>query len=133
MRARAPSARAHSSIKRPSVPASTPLTSAILAPCLSLTSPPSFAETCFSASSQPTALPPASGARKRSGLYSPWRPAWPRMQSAPSLRGKSGLPSSLTMRPSRFLATTPQPIPHSRHTVEKYEATPGTMSSGGVT
>ncbi len=47
--------------------------------------------------------------------------------------GKLGFPSSLMMRPSRFFAITPQPDGHSRHTVEKYEATPGTISSGGVT
>ncbi len=37
------------------------------------------------------------------------------------------------MRPSRFLATSPQPAGHSRHTVEKYAATPGTIPSGGTT
>ncbi len=36
-------------------------------------------------------------------------------------------------RPSRFLATSPQPLGHSRHTVEKYAGTPGTMLSGGTT
>src|ERR1700681_1411677 len=55
------------------------------------------------------------------------------MQSAPALTGWSGLPSSLMTRPSRFLATRPHPAGHSRQTVEKYEATPGTIPSGGTT
>ena len=38
------------------------------------------------------------------------------MQRAPALTGWSGLPSSLMTRPSRFLAMTPQPAGHSRHT-----------------
>src|SRR5215468_967218 len=55
------------------------------------------------------------------------------MHSAPALIGWSGLPSSLTIRPSRFFATSPQPAGHSRHTVEKYAGMPGVMFSGGVT
>ena len=49
------------------------------------------------------------------------------MQSAPRLTGWSGLPSSLTTRPSRLRASTPQPAGHSRHTVANHAATPGTM------
>ena len=55
------------------------------------------------------------------------------MQSAPALTGWSGFPSSLTTRPSRLRAMTPQPAGHSRHTVENQEATPGTSCSFGTT
>src|SRR5215467_1337245 len=55
------------------------------------------------------------------------------MQSAPALTGWSGLPSSLTMRPSRLRAMTPHPAGHSRHTVANHDATPGTSCSLGTT
>src|SRR5882672_4975723 len=37
------------------------------------------------------------------------------------------------MRPSRFLARTPQPAGHSRQTVANHAATPGTICSFGTT
>src|SRR5262249_33848963 len=55
------------------------------------------------------------------------------MQSAPPFTGWSGMPSSLTTRPSRLRAMTPQPAGHSRHTVENHDATPGTICSLGTT
>src|SRR5689334_2649837 len=55
------------------------------------------------------------------------------MQRPPRLTGWSGLPSSFTTRPSRFRARTPHPAGHSRHTVAKNEATPGTICSFGTT
>src|SRR4029077_1929363 len=42
-------------------------------------------------------------------------------------------PSSLTMRPSRLRAMTPQPAGHSRQTVANQDATPGTSCSFGTT
>src|SRR5205814_6895877 len=55
------------------------------------------------------------------------------MQRPPRLTGWSGLPSSLTTRPSRLRARTPQPAGHSRHTVANHAATPGTSCSLGTT
>src|SRR5262245_3220681 len=55
------------------------------------------------------------------------------MHSAPRLTGCSGFPSTLMIRPSRFLASTPQPAGHSRQTVAKYEVAPGTIWGLGVT
>src|SRR5436309_476280 len=45
----------------------------------------------------------------RSGLTASWNVAAPLGQSVPSLIGLSGLPSMLTMRPSRTLTSVPQP------------------------
>src|SRR5919109_4563889 len=55
------------------------------------------------------------------------------MHRRPRLTGWSGLPSSLTTRPSRLRARTPQPAGHSRHTVANHAATPGTTCSLGTT
>ena len=55
------------------------------------------------------------------------------MQSAPWLTGWVGCPSTLTIRPSRFLARMPHPAGHSRHVVAYHNALPVTMSSGAST
>src|SRR5436190_893707 len=55
------------------------------------------------------------------------------MQRLPRLTACSGLPSSLTARPSRVRTVMPQPAGHSRQVVAYHVATPGTSSSGGMT
>src|SRR5687768_9922845 len=47
--------------------------------------------------------------------------------------GESGLPSTLTARPSRVRTLMPHPAGHSRQVVRYQVATPGTMSSCGIT
>ena len=52
-----------------------------------------------------------------------------REQSLPWLTGCSGLPSSLTARPSRVRTCTPHPVGHSVQVLAYQVATPGTWSS----
>ena len=85
------------------------------------------------ASSQVFAAPATIGPAKRSGLYVACRPAKPIEQSRPLLPGWLRLPSSLMMRPSRFLASTPQWAEHSLHCVANQVGTPGTICSGCTT
>ena len=57
----------------------------------------------------------------------------PTEQRRPWLPGWSGLPSTLTMRPSRLRSSVPQPALHSLHADAKKVETPGTTWSGWTT
>src|SRR2546425_5415880 len=136
-RGRAPSACVQRSIRAPRLPVSSCVTRATPRPLPAPRAAVSRSASALSASSQPSALTMAPSRRcgpaKRSGWYSPWSAAWPRMQRPPRFTGWSGLPSSFTTRPSRLRARTPQPAGHSRHTVANHAATPGTRCSLGTT
>ena len=60
-------------------------------------------------SGQVAGFPSRCGSFSRRLSYRPRIDAWPMAQSAPRVTGCSGLPSSLTGRPSRALTRSPQP------------------------
>ena len=62
-RGRAPKTRTQSSMRRPRLPDSSPLTSAIFRPWPAFTRAPTLSATCFSASSQAMGLPAESAPR----------------------------------------------------------------------